>query len=141
MRSEELIIHSADFHSMKMLISFRNTSTGSEKLGPAQCTLVEWGNRALVLELPPSSCSSNHNVVLDISVAENGKAARELLSATGKIVQWEKVGSQSKQGEKTALRVTVSCVQFDEKSWQELIQLYSSRQESITCFLKAARGF
>ena len=85
-----------------------------------------------MLELPLHSCNMNHNVIIKISVAETGMKQREILAVTGKVIHMEVENST---------RVTVDCIQFDETSWNELLQIYSKRQDSITNFLKNAKGY
>jgi hypothetical protein len=141
MPTDDKILNPADFKSIKLRVSFQNTSSGSRALDPSLCSLVEIGEKFLVVELPYASCNKNHNVILKISVAEDGVNSREILSVTGKVIQMKELKSGSGEDEKKTLRVGIECIQFDELSWQELTQLYANRQEAITKFLKAARGY
>ena len=132
MTKKEKIIDPADFQSIKLATSFQNTSTGLKEVPPDKCTLIEIGKKTLMLELPLHSCNMNHNVIIKISVAETGMKQREILAVTGKVIHMEVENST---------RVTVDCIQFDETSWNELLQIYSKRQDSITNFLKNAKGY
>lgn len=134
-------INPADFHSMKLKVSFQNTSTRTKAISPDLCSLIEIGDKHLLLELPYASCNSNHNVFLEIFLEEAGSKPRSLLTVTGKVVYLEEVVSTIDEVITKTLRVNIHCVQFEEKSWQDLVQLYSRRQDAITNFLKAAKGF
>ncbi len=142
MGAKELLIHPADFRSMRLLVSFKNTSTGTNPIPPESCTLVEILDKVLLLELPKASCSRGHSVVLDFSYSSGEETPRLILTATGKVVELEETMSMKEGGGVVrALRVKVSCVQFDEKSWKEMLQRFSARQDAITDFLKSAKGY
>ncbi len=132
MTKKEKIIDPSDFQSIKLLTSFQNTSTGLKEVPPEKCTLIEIGKKNLTLELPLHSCNMSHNVIIKISVAETGMKQREILAVTGKVIHMEV---------ENYTRVVVDCIQFDEASWNELLQIYSKRQDSITNFLKSAKGY
>lgn len=131
----EDVFNPKDFESLKLIIAFKNLTTRTEVRDKSKCNLQEVGERTLIFEVPAKSCNTNHNVLVEIKkIDTKTKKEKELLSVTGKILEIEDVGDD-------CLRVSVDCMQYDEKSWKELIGFYSSRQAEIEKFFASVRGY
>jgi hypothetical protein len=140
------VFNPRDFESISLKVYFSNLTTRTEVKNTNKTSLVELGDKSLVLELPERSCNEKHNVMVKIvriekqkepSKKDSGKKnknEREVLSITGKVRSLEDVGQQ-------ALRVEIDCLQYDEKGWQEIVSLFEARQAEIENFLTAVRGF
>lgn len=137
------VFNTKDFESIRLVVHFQNVTTRTEVKGGEKTGLLEIGNKMLVIELPAKSCNVKHNVMLKICQVERGKEKdpkkkpkkeKELLSVTGKVWDIEELDDES-------VRVAVECVQYDEKSWNDLLNLFSNRQAEIEKFLAAARGY
>lgn len=131
-----------DFESIRLIVHFQNVTTRMEVKETDKASLVEIGEKMLVLELPAKSCNVKHSVMVQICQVDknakpdkkNKRKERELLSVTGKVFDLEEVDEEFS-------RVTIECLQFDEKSWNELLNMYANRQAQIEKFFAAARGF
>lgn len=139
------VFNPRDFESIQLLFSFQNITTRTEVRDQPRIKLVELGDRTLTLELPAKSCNEKHNVLVTIFKVDQAKKSdsterkirrngQPLVSVTGKVLAAEDVGEE-------VLRVEIECVQYDERSWSELLSIYSRRQAEIDGFLAAARGF
>jgi hypothetical protein len=95
--------------------------------------LVEVYDRGMTLEIPEKSCAKNHNLMLDMKIILP-KGKKEIhFPATVSVIDIESTG----EGTDT---VVVKLLQYEEKEWQEFLNGYSSRQDEINEFLKAAKG-
>lgn len=132
----EDVFNPKDFESIRLLVYFQNTTTGTKVDDPSKCSLTEIGDKTLVLDLPARSCAKQHNVMVDIYKADKSAASKsvELLKVTGKVFTTDETDDDR-------ARVTVECMQFDEESWIKLTELFSSRQTEIENFFKAVRGY
>src|SRR5690242_12428957 len=74
-----------DFKSIRLMVEFKNITTGTEVKKNKRASLVEIGNKVLVFELPKNSCNVKHNVMVTISRVETKKEV-EVLSVTGKVL-------------------------------------------------------
>lgn len=128
------VFKASDFSSLKLHVALSNNTTHTEVKDKSKLSLLEIGEKSLVLEVPLNSCNVKHMLLIEISQPEKGsKKNKPLLVATGKVLEREDLNDGM-------ARITVDCVQFDEKSWKDLINIYSSRQKDIEEFFKAVKG-
>jgi hypothetical protein len=124
-----------DFQSIQLSVQFQNLTTKTEIREPNSISLVEVLERSLVFEMPATSCNVKHSVLASIKKKLPGRERKfePLLNFTGKVATVEPQDNQ-------LIRVTIDCVQFDEASWNDLLQLFSTRQKEIEGFFAAAKG-
>lgn len=131
----EDVFNPKDFESIKLIVYFANTTTGTAIKDPGKISLTEIGEKHLTLDLPSKSCNAKHNVTVDIKrFDKQQKKEIEIVKATGKVHSFQDVGDDR-------ARVVIECVQFDEKSWADLLAFYSNRQQEIEAFFKAVKGY
>ncbi len=149
MTSDDLLINPSDFKSTKIRISLENTTTHTElrdgrrfytaangkktegEDGNAEIIVTEFLENGFALELPSKTCSTGHNVMINIIAAAPTKIVNVSFSA--------KVTSVEHLDPKRDL-VALKLVQFDEVSLSEFEQLFSSRQEEINQFLNSVKN-
>jgi hypothetical protein len=86
------------------------------------------------MELPEASCNIGHQVYLEVyNITKGVDSSHPILQATGKVKEVEGLPEEK-------LRVTVDLVQFEEKNWLSLIELFSKRQREILRFLEQVKG-
>ena len=132
----EDVFNPKDFESIELKIDFKNLTTNTKIEQNKSITLIEIGDKTLTLEVPTKSCNHKHNVMLSIQKVEkkNHKFyTQTLFSTTGKIRNVENLDE--------TLKIEVDCIQFEEKEWQDLQQLFAKRQDEITKFFKSVKGY
>ncbi len=132
---EPSIFNPEDFRSVRLTVHFKNLTTRTESKSVSTTPLVEIGNKTLVFELPARSCNEKHSALVEIKKVDHDMQKEiSVLSVTGKVKEIEELGEGS-------MKVTLDCIQYDEPSWDALLNLYSKRQDEITNFLKSIRGY
>lgn len=132
--SASILFDPNDFFSIELKIRVTNITSQTNVSQTASTTLLEFGDHELVLSLPKNSCNLGHQVQFEfIRIDPKGGEEEIILEATGKIQKLDKIESQS-------LRVNIRMIQFEERDWQKLLSLYSSRQEEINKFLSMSKG-
>ena len=136
------LIEFDDFQSVELQIAVENMTShtkiadGTSK-GP-RVDLVELAERGFTVNLPRASCASGHNLMIEIAVIQP-PSKRMKFSATTKVELVEK--NSEVKGNKEPERVELSLIQFEEEAWERLKTLFTSRQNEIEDFFKAARGY
>lgn len=121
------------FNTVRLEITAQNSGTGT-RAGPEQgIQMIELLPQGFVLELPSKLCARGHNISLEI-VAKQGGETKLKLDATAKIDGI----APTESGTDEAVLVLV---QYEEKDWQALRDLYGLRQQEIERFLSSARGW
>lgn len=130
----EDVFNPKDFQSISLQITMKNLTTQTEIKDPGVISLVELGDKKITVEFPAKSCNIKHNVFLDIKKKDSQtEYYDDLCSLTGKVVEAEAM-------EPSELRAVIDVIQVDELSWKKLQEIFTSRQEQITEFLRAVRG-
>lgn len=124
-----------DFQSITLIIRLQNFTTKTEVVDRAAITLVEVGDHCLIFDMPTTACNIKHSVMISIMKLLPGAAKPEpLLNLTGKIAE------VNLDDYETRMRATVELVQYDDQSLDELIALFTQRQQEINAFMAAAKG-
>ncbi len=121
------------FQSISVEIALTNTTTRTSTKQGSQVKLIEIGDQAIALEVPPKTCAKGHNLLFVLRLWRPGATKPFAMTATGKV---EEV--QALEG---ADRADIILVQFDEAEWKQVLTAFTSRQDEIEEFLKAARGY
>ena len=143
--SIESILNPTDFKSVRLEIALVNHTTRTEvrngtrtyggaktKDPNAKIGLVEFLEQGMVIEAPKNSCSTGHNVMLEIEVVG---APRSLsFHCSGKVISKELISPETDS-------LTVQLVQYGELQWVALQEIYSSRQNEIERFFQSVRGW
>jgi len=129
------VFNPKDFESVRLSISFTNLTTKTELKNADNILLIDILSdpRQLGFEMPARQCNIKHNVLFEINKLDQktGKTS-PLVAITGRIIEVEELDAD-------CMKVTVDCVQVDEKSWDDLVNLFAKRQEDINNFLASAR--
>ena len=133
--STDGIFRESDFHSIKLGIAVKNLTTNTE-ISHNKVHLDEFGDHSLILELPLKCCNKKHSLMLSIEKMHHQTPAKNehLFDATGSVIEMEET-------DEGTVRVTVKLVQYEEKAWDDLLKIYSSRQDEITKFIAAVKGY
>ena len=94
--------------------------------------IAEYAEKGLTLEVPSAACASGHLVV--ITIVSDGAKPNVTFTSTGKVDAVEKLPSG-----RESVRVTFT--QLDEGAWQQVLNIYSRRQEEILNFFKAVKDY
>jgi hypothetical protein len=124
------LIRSADFRPIRVELEVRNTTTGAETRKDFAIRLIEVGEKSIVLELPRKSCAMGHGMSIEVDVYEPNLH----LSTTARVVAVETFDSGGDG-------VTLNLMQYDDKTWQEFLKIFSARQREIEAFFSAVKGF
>ena len=113
-----------------------NSTTRTEVPKGSGVEIVEFLERGMVLQLPARSCARGHMLVVTVSLKDPKKKAEEdwVFETTAKVEEHRSL-------EDAVDQVTLALVQYHEKEWFQLQELFSSRQNEIELFLHAARGW
>jgi hypothetical protein len=133
----EDIFNLADFQTMETTFTMiKNLTTRTEPESLAGVRVVEIGEKSLAFELEKNCGAKGHSIILGLKITcpEKGGPA--------KVVKFEATTTVSdcvKQDDGT-YRYDVELVQFEEKGWQQFLELFNSRQNEINEFLSAVKG-
>ncbi len=148
---EDFAIDANDFKSFEICIGVDNTtartevknyetaspkgeSSKKEKLLKMKVNdlvqLIELQEQGVVLQLPPNSCSTGHNLTLTIEVISPAK--RVEFETTSKVKAVERM--------EDAQWVTLQFLQFKDEDWKAFNKVYSSRQDQILDFFESVKG-
>ena len=129
----DALVKASDFVSMQTRIGITNNTAKTELLGDDHVKLIEFSEDTLTLEVPKNVGSQGHNLTLNITVYD-GSQSPLLLVCTGKIEAFEAL--ENKIG-----KIVVRFIQYDVDAWRKFINTFSSRQDDIETFFRAARGY
>lgn len=125
--SDDDLFNPADFESIDLVVLMKHTATGKIWDEKSKIAIIEVGDQMLTLSLPANSVTAGTNVMIEIYHGEN-----MLLRSTAKIksVSEASVGTMSAQ---------VELVQFEMKTWEDFLKVFSSRQEEISRFFEMGK--
>jgi hypothetical protein len=132
--NEILALFSDDhFSVIEVTLDIKNSTTHMDFKSEPPSRLLEITEHGGVLEIPKKSCAVGHSLVIDArATPPHGETVR--LTVTAKVDEIEPC-------EDGMDRITLSLVQVREEEWFEFRRVFSSRQDEITRFLSAARGY
>lgn len=127
------IISVSDFKSIEMQCKLTNTTTQIPFRAEPAVRLIQFvGDRGMMLEAPDRCCSIGHAIMIELS-AEPPDAQQVTFKATARVDFCNPTHGGIEQ-------IQVTLLQFDEKQWNQLTQVFTSRQSAIDQFLNAAKG-
>jgi len=131
-----------DFRSFEVKVRFEN-ATAKTVVHPSDApSLLEIGKAYMILDLPADSCSKNHNVAVILEVKTVGKSHR--FQCTAKVIRANKAaplkGSKASKDETERMRATLQLMQYEEADWQKFKDVFFSRQDAISEFLRNVKG-
>lgn len=130
----EDIINPNDFQSISIQFKWlKNITARTEVNSPDSATITSFGEKNLTIDLPSGSGAQGHKLMFEISVNEPGVGEKWSFDATAKIDAVESTGDDRQSYELTL-------IQFEEKSWNRLLNIYHKRQTEILEFFKAVKG-
>lgn len=130
--SEELI-RLSDFSSMHIEVQLQNNTTHMPIRSEPPVVLLELQERGMVLEIPSKSCSQGHNLMVEMRATTPDRAVYTFTS-TARVNELENYPDGTD-------RVTLALLQFDEDVWESFCKSFSSRQDEIEQFFRAAKGY
>jgi hypothetical protein len=122
-----LKIDSNGFRSLDIAVSLQRYT--SPQSSDYHFELLEVDNQFLTLDAPNSFCMPGHRVFLGLSMP--GEAH---FTATSKVLTVEPISHDR-------VRVQISLIQYDDKSWKKILNTVSSVQEKITAQLRNIKGY
>ena len=137
------VFREEDFASLAHRVFAFNSTTETELNSSEEIEVIEFLERGVVVKIPDRFCHYGHNVVLYIfekgkdSSPENfteAKGRKDVFGATGKVVQYEKLPSDSLCAAK------INFFQFAEEDWAKIRSLYKGRQGVVDQMMKKVRA-
>jgi hypothetical protein len=128
------ILNPKDFQSLDIVFRWiKNITARTEINRPDSASLLSFDKNGLTIELDSGSGAVGHKLMFEIAVKEPGQKEHWSFDATAKILTVNKLddGRQSYE---------LLLVQFEEKSWQKLLNVYQRRQQEIIEFFKMVKG-
>src|SRR4051794_17868841 len=123
----------SDFQSANLSFAMTNTTTKTSVKKSDTVRLIELMERGMVLEVPPRTCSKGHKLLLVVKVAGlQGKSFAFTTTATVDEIESLPDGVD---------HIVVTLTQYDEREWIQFQNSFSSRQQDIENFFKAAKGY
>ncbi len=133
--SEDLLgLFSAEvFHSIRVELSIMNSATRTAFRADPPSQLVEITDEGFVLEVPANACNTNQNLLIDAKAIPTSGNPIEI-EVTARVTQVD-------HNHDGTDRVELSFVQIDGEQLRKFHSVFGSRQEEVTRFLAAARGY
>ncbi len=134
LKDYENIINPKDFSSIEFnFTEFMNTTSSTPVVPLDSIEFLEFENNIIYLDLPQKCGRIAHYFSFKAEVS-NPKEKKPLkFAATFKLIDLEETGS-------SRIRAKCELMQYEEKDWQAVTNMYAKRQEELTHFLLNARG-
>lgn len=142
MQSESALVDPKKFRSMKVTVVLKNFTL--PQASKPHFELLELGAQSVTLDVPAGFCTQGHNLLLGINIPDHPH-----FIATAKVMSVEAIAGANAGATgdtvgnttvATRSRVQVTLVQYDKKSWLEILSEFATRQETISSFLREVKG-
>ncbi len=136
-----IMFRASDFDSFVILLTAENVGTktiakNTDDSGLLRTSkapsIVSINDTHIFLKLPSRSCSTGHNLSIDLEIKVSPNSIR--FSCTGKVI---KLTSISKDMD----LITLELMQFEVTEWQEILSIFDRRQREVLDFLDKAVGW
>lgn len=123
-----------DFQSIDLRVYLQNLATNDIVRDDGKISILEFGDRTLTLSLPRSMCESGQHFIMNVyrPVKSGSENLALFFSSTVKV----EVLTEHEEGMASA---KLRLLQFDKKGWDNLLELFNSRQEEIMKFLEMGK--
>lgn len=130
----ENIINPKDFSSIKFeFTEFKNITSRLAVDELDKIEFIEFLENIITLDLP-QKCGREGHLFLFKAKVSNPKEEKPIkFDATFKLIE-------SEQLDAGRMKATCELMQYEEKDWKRIVELYAKRQEELTQFLLGARG-
>ena len=130
----ENIIDPKDFSSIKFeFTDFKNITSGLSVDNIDKIEFIEFIENILTLDLPQKCGREGHLFSFAAKVIAPREDKPIKFDATFKLKESEPLDNGR-------MKATCELMQYEEKDWKRIVDLYTKRQEELTQFLLGARG-
>jgi len=127
------LFNAESFQSIQIELAIMNSATRTHFRSQPPSQIIEMTDQGFVLQVPDRSCAANQSLLITAkAIAPNKTSVR--LEVTAHVDEIANGGDGTD-------RVSLSFLQIDESEWKNFQNLFHARQDEVTRFLAAARGY
>ncbi len=128
------IINPKDFSSIEFkFIQLDNTSSGTKVESLDTVEFIEFEDNVIILDMPQKCGAKGHNFIFKAEIKVPSDPKKIKFEATFKLKDFENLDD-------ARMKATCELIQYEEKDWMRVIELYAKRQEELTQFILNTRG-